>query len=661
MLTVGTRVAWSADGRRFALAIGGWGSLPGRLELWQVSPLATCHQVHGLDAPMALAFSPDSRRLAVADGSGAWLVAADTGRVLARLPDPDHEGLHLLAFSPDGGMLLTGHWDGLARLWDGVTGQLLRVLPGHEPVVAGAKFSETGTLVATADRTSAQVWDLDSGHLVRSIEVVDAHDDKTARAGATGALALDAAEERLVTVHEVGGRRSLFVWDLRTGELLHELRGVPGGAVADLRFSEDGRAIEIRTLGERAGRRTWEPGTWAERTDLPNASGVATMGFSPDGRFVHAVDMMMSAPALVRLWDAASRRGERVLVPEPWASPATGLLISWDSAWSLDGQLLAVGYSDRADIWRAESGERVAKLFFHDHHPQGPENPYSWLAMDLEFSPDGRSLAMATTADTVIVWDVASSEPRLILSGDERSTSDPTAGLMIGGWKASFSPDGRAILQCSFQHETVTAWDAETGEALLELRHEAGVQSALWSPDGRRVATGTREGTVTIWDADSAERIATFQVERWAGVRGFTPDGTRLLVSHAGGLSVHETGTGRLLRLISGEGTPLVTPEWSPDGRLVAAGVRQVGLRVWRTDTWEEVVTLPGEVGALDAVRWSPDSRSLAVWQPPGGIRLLPVDVASVARSHPIVVNRRFDVGPLPESGPPAVRMAGVR
>jgi len=70
----------------------------------------------------------------------------------------------------------------------------------------------------------------------------------------------------------------------------------------------------------------------------------------------------------------------------------------------------------------------------------------------------------------------------------------------------SFSPDGRRIVSGSVDN-TLKVWDAESGQEMLTLKgHSSSVRSVSFSPDGKRIVSGSFDKTVKIWDGRPLEK-----------------------------------------------------------------------------------------------------------------------------------------------------------
>jgi WD40 repeat protein len=94
----------------------------------------------------------------------------------------------------------------------------------------------------------------------------------------------------------------------------------------------------------------------------------------------------------------------------------------------------------------------------------------------------------------------------------------------------SFSPDGKRIVTGSFD-QTARVWDAATGHETLTLKgHTGPVYSVSFSPDGKRILTGGDDQTAKVWDAATGHVTFTLKGHTAPVLSvSFSPDGTRIL------------------------------------------------------------------------------------------------------------------------------------
>jgi WD40 repeat protein len=118
------------------------------------------------------------------------------------------------------------------------------------------------------------------------------------------------------------------------------------------------------------------------------------------------------------------------------------------------------------------------------------------------FSPDSRRVLTATRDGAARVWDARTGMPitPLMKQGGEF--------YYHGIVSMSFSPDGHRIVIADDSDFAARVWNADTGTAVTQpLRHSDQVEYAIFSHDGRYVATTGRDKIACVWDAATGQPI----------------------------------------------------------------------------------------------------------------------------------------------------------
>ena len=308
------------------------------------------------------------------------------------------------------------------------------------------------------------------------------------------------------------------------------------------------------------------------------------------------------------------------------------------TAFSPDGKLLASVTLDGTTLWDTATWRPVG--------PPLRSSQGGWQGVD--FSPDGRTLAVAGGKGRVELWDVRTRKELRKLTDPAAARSGEPALSVV-----RYSPNGRVIAAGPQETNHVTLWATRSGRVIgrpiITNPPGSGAQSISFSPDSKRIAVPGAPGTVGIWEVSTGRRVGGPLQVGDADVQAVIfADGRTVIASdNSGSVSIIDVATGRPIHTpLSVGDEPAGSLDLSPDGRLLAAASSAGSVSVWDLENGARYgPTLTADTSPVSDVGFSPDGRilvsshlrSAVVWnmngdqvigRPLGGPRNLITDVS---------------------------------
>ena len=631
-------LAFSADGRALVSvsdAIRTWDMATGGLtRALDLSPISGAGELaasglafSGFAGPGGgLVLSPDAAHLVgvAADREGKTKLRfydTATGRESRGVPlsgveESSDLPVSAVSLAADGGARVAGVSDGKLKLWEAGAGGAARVLADNvaQKFVA-VKFSPDGRLLAAETGKSVfTVWDVATGREVSRVNAPDA--------GLPLAQTISVVEfspdGRLLAVGGFFTQPSL--WETETGRAVRTLKGQSNMAYS-VAFSADGARLSS------GGKTRWDLKTGSGLRLAVRPPGRTHTLPSPDGRLL--AEMTVNSPAL-KVIDAATGRELHSLAP----GAASGGAVQ-QFAFSPDGRLLATSYMRSF----AEMSRKPAHA--NDYPRAVPEaakkNPGELLRMyqeqmsklrggggieqqvkiwdvatgrelhtvvspdfvaALQFSHDGRSLAVTGAQSGVGVWDVATGNRLYSVGGPPPQ--------MAGG---PSMPAGAASDPQELLRNALSGMAAQTAAA---GQQQSRVEAVAFSPDGRLVAGGGKLSR-TSFDPTAMMRLVMSQKAKPEEMKQeLMKMYQNMKVETTGLLALFDAATGREAAGLPGHGRGVRSVAFSADNRLLASAGTDNTIKLWDVAARTELRTLAGHTSGINSLAFSPDARLVA-------------------------------------------------
>ncbi len=552
---MGTHCVFSPDGKKVLCGYRGADQSPSEqgstLVLWDIQKRRIIQewnahakvQVTVADNKKALEndvlccdFSPDGKKI-ITGGGDFRIQVWDISRQNPEAELTGHRSMvNSCSYSPDGKYILSGSDDKTLILWNSQDGSKEKVYLGHSDAVSSSCFSSDGKqIVSGSDDNLVILWETQSARILKKFS-----------GHLAGVKACTFVDQNRVIV-SASADTKIKLWDVKTPpkpfsspdqgkEIIYTTFSPDGKTIASLR--RDSPKVEL-----------WDSRSYQLISSQPYTSSafVRSCSLSPDGqKFVLAV----KTPPSIAVFEKTKQK--------PLFSLDLGnFSYAYTCVYSPDGNLVAgSGNKDVFYIWDAreknnEKGKRKALLAFQGFRPN---------IRKLVFSPDGKMIAGVSEGENnVKIWDARlpsspsnlPNEPRLPIMVLKNRDYGPDHLDLLG---CDFSPEGKRIIatgddsmikmwdleskkliavfqghldivyQCYFlsggkrivsagRDKSIKIWDTEAkgkkesgvrvvNRALLSLEKHAGwIRALAVSPNGRQIASGSKDQTLKIWDS----------------------------------------------------------------------------------------------------------------------------------------------------------------
>jgi WD40 repeat protein/serine/threonine protein kinase len=569
-------------------------------------------------SPTLVALAPGATNLfAVKRADGVvelWDLASRTRRVGFT---PSVNGVGTLALSADGRFLATGeHPDHGSRVlmwrispqpnqppslvWSNQTDvcpTILRFSPDGQTIVANSKTFIHGNI---------GVWNVTSG-----TELQPEFPKKSI--GYLLDLAFSPNGQRLASV---GVQSAIKVWNFSDRTVHCSLEGHLAH-VNSLAFSGDGS--RLISGGDDGTIRFWDviEGKPLEMLRDPYDREVRSVVFAPNGKRIFS-----TTANELKIWNTNSRPPAAVIqthqeVGAPAISPDNKWLVTRQATvWSKD-----YASAESVKVWDPASAKQQFSLVSSNVQPLAPV-----------FSPDGKFFVLGGEGPNlgISIWETASWEwAQGSLAPNHWFTNDFEAGSIC------FSPDSKIMAVAGLaMHPQIPSGATnrlaffEVGswrklslltEAGLGPTPEAAAGTAAFSPDGRLLAVGHRDGWVRLWDFQQKRLIRKWKVSGdfhpYSAAVSFSPNG-RWLASFSLGATpfvLHDLQNPQKdpLTIPKAHPSSLWSASFDPDNRSLVTSGNDGLIKFWNLETAKVALTLEHSHGPHVRIAFSEDGNLL--------------------------------------------------
>jgi len=445
-----------------------------------------------------VAFFPDGHALAIGGTNELQIIDLSTGGVEYRQPAPDG-GIRALAVSPDSRYVAigSGRENGEIGVLNAASWEQEAPLIGHSRAVSSLTFSASGEwLISSSADSTIRVWDTDNWDTIR---VLKGH------LSGVGSVSLTSDESRALSA---GNDKQILDWDLNA-PLPQFREHLLAERVTQVVFSADGRSFY--TINNKGSVSIWDTNTFSKQ---PSSSGElgknSSIILSPDGK------QLIAGTGSGTLWvlDAGDLHVVTQQHTESGRILPVGFSADGTSLVALEPSSIISFWDTKTWQWRSSERTELRIKFLNANYRiyAIPRNS------DVLLYPSGANL---------VWWDLELSEEQASI----RINSKLPGSIAV-------SPT-EPLLASADRGDLIALWNWRTRQFEERLRGQKAFNGVAFSPDGRRLVTGSRgKGALMLWDVSTSpiQEVAQFGASSADLTRvQFSPNGNIICGIGAGG------------------------------------------------------------------------------------------------------------------------------
>jgi WD40 repeat protein len=418
------------------------------------------------------------------------------------------------------------------------------------------------------------------------------------------------------------------LWDAATGREICHLN--PFGYQYPPAFSPDGKFIAAVDLVQAANRASWSVGVWDAATGLKLRrtqsfdSQLNNLVYSPDGESFAANIWHTPTAATTLIFDADTMELRHQIKPIRGA-PVSAL------GYTRGGKALIVMENDSGPRGEEDLSRQTGTIYLYDVKTAKRTKIIRAASLFSGFDPaisrDGDMLAAILADGSISVIDLK--------SGHELQHFDN--GYGTARIRLAFSPDGKTLATGSrpafltglnkdpLRSPTmvIQLWDLTAGQKSRSLFYETrqddtGITGLSFSPDGKTLASSSDELFVRLWDLAKGEQTFPGPDDPYlTGPTVFSPDGKSLIVGSPNGyLASWDILTGAKRWQVHAYLNRIQSLIRSPDGATVFTWADNL-VKTWETATGKPIrETLVDAAPGASTLDVGSDGRTLLAGSP---------------------------------------------